>query len=130
MIYLNKNTSNEIILTLKERASLNSPVFLFNVISQSKTETNFISPTISSNTRYDRLRIIETGSTSQNLTAGTVNLDSGYFTYNVYEQTSTTNLNLTGTTGVLLETGLLYVNGNDEITYTNNTTGLNYTYAQ
>jgi hypothetical protein len=62
--------------------------------------------------RYNRFDIIESGSTYVNLTGGTINLIPGSYTYNVYESTTPT-LDISGTTGVVLSTGKVIVNGTD-----------------
>lgn len=120
MIFITKNSTNDVYLTLREKSSiaLSSTTavtyYLFNFRNdQTQQDLYFIPVAITSTTRYDWFRITETGSTSVNLTGGTVSLNPNYFfSYFVYENlTNPYNLYLTGTTGVLIESGKVLVSG-------------------
>ena len=93
MILINKNSSNDVILTLSEKTTLTNAVYLFEVINDMTNDVKcFIAEDISNNKlRYNEFTFIE--STTEDLLNGTFNLElSGFYKYNVYEQTSTTNL--------------------------------------
>lgn len=93
MILITKNTTNNIILTLAEKTTLTNVVYLFEVINDSSEVVKcFIAEDISPNKqRYNEFNLIE--NTTEDLLNGTFELGlSGFYTYNIYEQTSTTNL--------------------------------------
>lgn len=97
--------ANIVTLTLTEEVTLSSPVFLFEFIyKQTKEKFYCIAADTSSYTyRYNKFTITES-STAAPLT-GTVTLSkAGFYTYNVYEQTSSSNLVPTNA-NKLLETG-------------------------
>ena len=94
MILINKNTTNTVILTLSEKTTLTNAVYLFEVINDMSNEVKcFIAADISTNKlRYNEFEFIE--NVTEDLLNGTFTLTlSGFYKYNVYEQTSTTNLN-------------------------------------
>lgn len=96
-------------LTLAEKTTLTNVVYLFEVISDSSGEIKcFIAEDISPNPiRYNEFDLIE--NTTEDLLNGTFSLDlEGFYKYNIYEQTSTTNLDPTLATN-LIETGKLNV---------------------
>lgn len=97
MILINKNSSNTVVLTLAERTTLTNVVYLFEFIKDGSTGNPkyFIVQDISVNKlRYNEFNIIE--STTENLLIGRVNLSVADYKYNIYEQTSTTNLSPVG----------------------------------
>lgn len=101
MILINKNSTNEVVLTLSEKTTLTNVKYLFEVIDdQSNDKYYFIlSDTSPNKERYSLLTIIEgTTVTFTNI---------GFYKYNIYEQTSTTNLDPTGLN--LVENGKLKV---------------------
>lgn len=115
MIRLNKNSENDVVLTLSELVTLtgNNVYFLFRFISDdSKEEIIFTGYDSSSNpARFNQFNIIETGGT-QNLTASTINMKyAGFWDYEVYQMTNQTNLSLTGVTGGPIEYGKVYLSG-------------------
>ena len=94
MILINKNTTNTVILTLSEKTTLTNAVYLFEVINDMSNEVKcFIADDISTNKlRYNEFEFIE--NVTEDLLNGTFSLElSGFYKYNVYEQTSATNLN-------------------------------------
>jgi hypothetical protein len=94
VILINKNTTNTVILTLSEKTTLTNAVYLFEVINDMSNAVKcFIAEDISENKlRYNEFEFIE--NTTEDLLNGTFSLElSGFYKYNVYEQTSTTNLN-------------------------------------
>jgi hypothetical protein len=65
------------------------------------------------NCRYNRFNIIETGTTSQDITNGIINLFAqGQWTYSIYVSSAST-LSISATTGTVLETGMVVVIGDD-----------------
>lgn len=116
MILINKNENNYITVTLAEKLTLTSPTYLFKFTNDIEgTSVKFIASNISTyQYRYDQFLITET-SGSTNLTSGVISLSPvGYWSYTIYEQTSTTNLDERLTTGIL-ETGKVLVVGTDTI---------------
>ena len=112
VILINKNSTNNRILTLSEKTTLTNAVYLFEVINdQSGAVKCFICDDISPNpVRYNEFNFIE--NSNEDLLNGTFELElTGFYTYNVYEQTSTTNLGPTLATN-LIETGKLEVPDN------------------
>src|SRR5437868_6990137 len=95
MNIITRGTNNILILTLEEKRTLTSPYFLVRVTSRSGRNTKrFILPADQSAAvdRYNRFTITETES-SEILTSGTVILKpAGFWDYEIYEQTSSTNL--------------------------------------
>jgi hypothetical protein len=135
MFLLYQNTANYIYPTLSESVTLTAtPIYyLFRFIDEtSKDDLFFISADLSTNTvRYNKFLITLSGSAYQNLTAGTISMNpDGRWRYEVYEQYSQTNLDLTGTTGVILETGYITLSGtnlsNVSTEYTGQTSSWNY----
>jgi hypothetical protein len=116
MINLDKNSNNLVVLTLTEKSTLLNPNYLFSFTSTTNYNNvvNFIATDISTyKSRYNRFTIIESGTTFTNLTGGTINLNpNGMWDYTIYEQISPTNLQISGTTGVV-EVGKVIVNGVD-----------------
>ena len=113
MIYLNKNTTNTVILELTSVSSLLNTNYLFEFINDINTNsiTLFTSADLSTfKCRYNRFSIIES-STSIPL-SGQVSLISGSYTYNVYEASAST-ISISATTGVIISTGKAIVNGLD-----------------
>ena len=84
MIYLYKNQSNTVVLTLNENATTTSYDVLFEFINETSGEIKlFTAQDISSVERYNEFVITE--STTENLYNGTVKLESGQWKYTVYE---------------------------------------------
>lgn len=114
MILINKNANNLITVTLQERTTLSSPTYLFKFTNDvTGSSVKFIATNTSSYTyRYDQFLITET-SGSTNLTSGVITLSpNGFWSYTIYEQTSTTNLNEAEATGIV-ETGKVKVIGTE-----------------
>ena len=106
MLVLTKNSANTIRVSLAELSTLSNPVYLIEFISDtSLISTTCIAPDTSSYpARYNEFTITEQTS-PDGLLAQILLEPVGFFTSNIYEQTSATNLapNAPGT--VLLETG-------------------------
>jgi len=93
VLIINKNTANTQILTLSEKTTLTNAVYLFEVYNdQSLVKQYFIAANTSTN-KYRYNQFVITENATQNLLNGVISLEVGEYKYNVYEQTSTTNLN-------------------------------------
>jgi hypothetical protein len=115
MIVINKNSINRVVLTLTENSTLPAPYYLFQFTNQlNGNEVLFNAVDTSNfNCRYNNFFITESGVTSQDVTNGVINLfASGQWDYNVFESTGNT-LQISATTGVSLETGIVVVVGVD-----------------
>lgn len=116
MINLYKNSNNVVVLTLTEKSTLLNPYYLFSFSSTTDYDNiiNFVATDTSTyKSRFNKFNIIESGTTYTNLTGGTINLNpNGMWDYTIYEQTSPTNLQISGTTGIV-EVGKVIVNGVD-----------------
>jgi hypothetical protein len=116
MIRIVKNQSNIIVLTLTERCTLTNPLFLFRFINdESKVSYTFIAQDNSlHNDRYNRFVIVE--KTTPNRLLSEIELPlSGFYHYEIYEQTSPSNLNYTLATGIV-EKGKVKVIGTSTTT--------------
>ncbi len=113
MIYLDKNTSNPVILELTSVSSLLNPSYLFEFKSvlTPTSLTYFTSQDLSSyKCRYNRFDIIENNTAIP--LSGQVSLKTGSYIYNVYESTGVT-LSVSATTGRIISTGKGIVVGID-----------------
>ena len=105
MITINKGEINTVDLTLTEKATLDDPYYLFVFTSDAKkTEVIFTGKDLSvEKQRYNRFQIIETSGTNV-LTSGIITMDPpGFWTYDIYEQVSQTNLLVNNTTSKVEE---------------------------
>src|SRR4026208_2303235 len=95
MNIITRRTNSTLILTLEEKRTLTNPYFLVRMTSRSgRNIKRFILPAEQSTAagRYNKFTITETDS-AEILTSGTVTLKpSGFWDYEIYEQTSSTNL--------------------------------------
>jgi hypothetical protein len=110
---INKSATNDVYLTLNEKVTITSPVFLFRLIFEDgSSEKAFICEDTTSGLieRYNKF-VIEENST-EDLLNGVVSLKHGTYYYMVYAQSSTTNLDYTLATE-LVEQGLCDVRGNE-----------------
>jgi hypothetical protein len=109
VILINKNSTNTSPpLTLSERTSITNATYLFEVTSNASNEVvYFIAADTSNNPeRYNEFQFIE--SSTPDLLNGTFTLElTGFYTWKVYEQASTTNLDPTGLTEI--DRGILEV---------------------
>jgi hypothetical protein len=108
MIYVNKNTTNTLVLTLTEKSQIQAPSYLFKFVDDStKTEKLFnMADTSPYARRYNLFQLTETP--NENLSAGQVELNYGFGRYKVYESVNPT-LFISGTTGRVLEEGIYFV---------------------
>jgi len=115
MIYLEQNTINPVILRLTSNSYLNSPNYLFEFKNDMSPNDKvyFIGIDLSSfKCAYNNFNITLTGTSSINLSAATINLRTGSYTYKVYESVTPT-LDVNNTTGRIIDTGKVYVEGDD-----------------
>lgn len=125
MIQLTKGATQNIILTLTEKATTASPIFLFVFTNRSSNEeVKFIKPNnldISLHIeRYDKFSIVTNTYFEDSL--------EGQYTYNVYQNSDLTNLDPTGL--VLLENGIMELSGLPPMEYTQHTTNDIYKIRQ
>ena len=112
MLKITRGQANTITLTLNERQTLTAPYFLFEFVNDATRQAKRVILTDTSDypERYNQFVITEG---VDNPTLGSVILDPpGFWTYRVYEQTSSTNLlpaQATNTTE--LELGRAYIIG-------------------
>ena len=110
MIKITRGQANVVVITLKEKTTLTNPKYLFVFKNdQTNVEAKFIAVDTSTYPdRYNKFTITEKTSSPNPLTGEvTLSLD-GFYTYTIYEQTSSTNLNPANATGVV-ETGKVQV---------------------
>lgn len=118
MIYIEKSSTNNIVLTLSESSNLSNPNFLFVFLNEYNLEAQpitFSTPDISSYTnRYNQFVLIESATGS--VTGGyniPLSLISGQYRYTVYEAPIAT-LDINETTGIVIEEGRMVVSGIDD----------------
>lgn len=120
MIHLTKGQTENIVLTLTEKATLTSPNWLFIFKSRTTNETiSFVILGSSDLSSYkDRFN-------SFNIVVNTyfANKTSGEYSYTIYEQTSTSNTNPANATGIV-EVGQMNLKDATDFSFTsyNNTT--------
>lgn len=126
MIVINQNQANTIAVTLNEKTSLSSPEFLFCFTNDAtQVQTCFIASDTSSYTdRYNLFTITE--NTVEDLPNGTVNLKDGFYTYQIYEQPVSGNLDPDNATAIV-ETGRVKVIGEATTFTTYNSQTTTYT---
>lgn len=124
MIHLTKGETNTIVMTLTEKQLLINPNYLFVFTNRSSNNiVKFVvlnaSDISSYKDRYNEFSIV----TNTNFASAL----EGQYTYEVYEQTSTTNTNITGLNK--LETGIMWLSGST-LSYNEYTTTNTYTIRQ
>lgn len=124
MIHLTKGETNTIVMTLTEKQLLTNPNYLFVFTNRSSNNViKFVvlnaSDTSLYKDRYNEFSIV----TNTNFK----NALEGQYTYEIYEQASTTNLDITGLNK--LETGIMWLSGST-LTYNQYTTTDTYTIRQ
>jgi hypothetical protein len=129
MLVINKNSNNEWILTLNELATLTNPYYLFKVTSEFKNVTKCFIAASDLSDYPDRFnRFIITESDSEILTSGTVSFEpTGQWLYEVYEQTSSTNLDPASADNTTpLEKGKILVIGTGGVVYKKHSSDIKY----
>ena len=127
MLQLKRGATNDIYLNLADvRTNSTGYFYLFGLTNEMTQSTTYvIAVKVSTNDRYDKLRITENN--TEDKPNGTVKLfPEGFFKYIVYEQTSSSNLDPTNAAVVgELDRGVAYVSSNPfmkESTFTEYTT--------
>lgn len=108
-----RGQSNSMVVTLQEKQTLTNPYWLVRFVNESSlVENSCISPDTSSYTsRYNKLTVRE--STSEDRVNGTLYLPEGIYTYYVYEQASSSNLDFRNA-GTMCEVGQVRVTAVNE----------------
>jgi len=124
MIHLTKTETNTIVMTLTEKQLLTNPNYLFVFTNRSSNNViKFVVLNASDvslyKDRYNEFNIV----TNTNFASAL----EGQYTYEVYEQVSSSNLNITGLNK--LETGIMWLSGST-LSYTEYTTTDTYTIRQ
>ena len=125
MIYLTKNQSNTVVLTLNEKATTTTYDVLFEFTNDMKGEGSKILFTADDTSitpfRFNQFTIEET--TSENYYQGKVELIEGTWTYKVYEMPSASpkSLDVDASVGVL-EVGKVTVEVSADVNYLGNDT--------
>jgi hypothetical protein len=124
MIHLTKGETNTIVMTLTEKQLLTNPNYLFVFTNRSSNNViKFVvlnaSDVSQYKDRYNEFSIV----TNTNFATAL----EGQYTYEVYEQTSTSNTNITGLNK--LETGIMWLSGST-LSYNQFTTTDTYTIRQ
>jgi hypothetical protein len=124
MIHLTKGETNTIVMTLTEKQLLANPNYLFVFTNRSSNNViKFVVLNASDisqyKDRYNEFNIV----TNTNFATAL----EGQYTYEVYEQTSTSNTNITGLNK--LETGIMWLSGST-LSYNQFTTTDTYTIRQ
>lgn len=132
MQLITRSTNSTIIFTLKEKQTLTSPYFLFELKFRgdgTTTKTFIASDTSTYSDRYNQFLVTEVNAGSEILTSGTVNLQTvGEWHYRIFEQTSSSNLNVANATSEL-ENGIIKVlPGSSSTSYTHQISDNSYTY--
>ena len=124
MIHLTKGQTNTIILTLTEKQLLTNPNYLFVFTNRSSNSViSFIKLNATDTSLYkDRFNAFSI--VTDTYFNGTL---EGQYTYEIYEQASTSNTNPTGLNK--LETGIMWLLGTT-LTYNQFTTTDTYTIRQ
>lgn len=113
---LQKATSTDIALTLKEKTTLSSPTYLFGFTSDSTSVSYYVILTDTSTVgaQRDRANLFTLVEGTDDPVNGEVILGNpGMYTYIVYEQSSTTNLDPDNATGIV-ERGEMRLIGSSE----------------
>jgi hypothetical protein len=111
MLKLTQGAANTVTVTLNEKLTISSPTYLLRFVNdETKQENTCIAADTSSYAyRYNQFTITEDA--TQDRENGTLTLDPpGLWTYYIYAQSSTTNLDPQNT-GALVEQGRAYVIG-------------------
>ena len=114
MIYLTKGQTSDVIVTLTEKQTLSSPNYLFYFINRSDNDTvAFVKLNNTDTSAYkDRFNKF-----SINASTYFNNTLAGEWTYYIYEQASTSNVNPDLATN-LLETGILRLDDSTTFEFT------------
>lgn len=107
--FITRSSVNTLVFTLKEKTTLATPYYLFELTSRLSGTKYYFTKADSSNyvDTYNEFLIEETA--TEDLTDGKIYLpDVGEYYYKIYEQVSATNLDPTSTTSIV-EEGIIRV---------------------
>jgi hypothetical protein len=107
--------SNVVCLTLTESTTISDPIYLFEFINDLTQESICFLASDTSNfkERFNQFTIQLVSEQNENLLTGLIYLkDKGYYSYAVYQQNSTLNLNPDNALG-LVEVGKVFYNFNE-----------------
>lgn len=131
MILLTQDTFNVVYLSLEEKMTNTSNYFLLSLVNDMTKEkyTGVLRNREATTEGLSRVSIKLISSGNPTGTNGEFKLvNNGYYSYKVYEQTSTTNLDTTDASVVkLLEEGKANIKGANEVEYTEHTDTTNTT---
>lgn len=122
MQYIVKNSSNQLVFTLKEKQTLTNPNWLFELTSRETNSKKYFIAVDSSQypDRINQFTIIE--NTTEIPLSGQIKLISvGEYYYRILEQSSSTNLNPALSTSVC-EEGIIIVQDSAQVDFQNNIT--------
>ena len=108
--------SNVVCLTLTESTTISNPIYLFEFVNDLTQEVIcFISSDTSNfKERFNQFNIQLVNKQNENLLTGLIYLkDKGYYSYSVYQQNSSLNLNPDNALG-LVEVGKVFYNFNED----------------
>lgn len=108
--------SNLVCLTLTESTTISNPIYLFEFVNDLTQEVIcFISSDTSNfKERFNQFNIQLVSKQNENLLTGLIYLkDKGYYSYSVYQQNSSLNLNPDNALG-LVEVGKVFYNFNED----------------
>jgi len=114
MLKINKNANNTLIVTLNEKKTLTSPYYLFRFTNDiTQTSVRFLSADLSLfKDRYNKFLITETSGTND-YSSGVITLSpTGFWSYTIYDQASSSNLDENLSTGIV-EIGRVQVVGTE-----------------
>ena len=125
MILLTKGNTSDVILTLFEKTTLGTPYYVFVVTcDDTGVDKIFTGVDVSTNiNRYNQF-VFELNST-EDLNNSVIDLTlKGYYKYKVYSTSVMNDLDINNVTE-LVESGKLYVDGDEQLTKTSYTGGNN-----
>ena len=112
MQIITRQTNSTLVFTLKEKQTLTAPYWLFELKfrGDGTTTKTFIASDISGfPDRFNKFLVTEVNAGSENLTSGTINLPYvGEWHYRIFEQSSSSNLDVTNATNEV-ENGIVRV---------------------
>jgi hypothetical protein len=108
MIVLSTTQSNKVVVTLREKSTLITPYYTWEVQNQNSLDTYVFSPDNFSLSPYYDAFTISIGTPSSLTSSVTLNLVPGEYHYTVYESANQWDLVITPTSSVV-ELGLLFV---------------------
>lgn len=121
MIVLSPTQSNKVVVTLKEKSTLLSPFYTWEIENQNSFDKIYICPDNFTLSPYYDAFTISVGTPSTFTSSVTIDLVPGEYHYKVYETTNQYDLGLTSSVKEV-EVGLLFVSGtfslNDIISFT------------